>query len=279
MSCLETLQAYGLRSVGIGERLLPKTDITFCEQVVLIGSGMICNVYFATIAIVTGFAFATVLALGKASRTSMLSIPSRGFIYLFRGTPLFIQFFFVYEMFVLLPKTGFEVDLGLFTLSAETRWLTRAWLGAVFVLFLNTSAYTAEIFYGALRTVPKGDTEAADAIGMSPAQKFRRIVWPTMLRLAWPSYTNEAIFLFHASALVFFSSFPAWRQEGDALYYGSYFAENTFNPFIAYPIVGAYFVMGTLGIILLFGVVGKRLNRHVAPEQRTSFRFRPQFIR
>ncbi len=279
MSCFETLQAYGLRAIGIGERLLPKTDITFCEQVVLIGSGMIWNVYFAVVALLTGFAFATILALGKGSRNPLFGVPSRGFIYLFRGTPLFIQFFFVYEMFVLLPKVGFELDLGFAVISAETRWLTRAWLGATFVLFLNTSAYTAEIFHGALRTVPRGDIEAADSIGMSPRRKFRRIVWPTMLRLAWPSYTNEAIFLFHASALVFFSSFPAWRQEGDALYYGSYFAENTFNPFIAYPIVGAYFVLGTLVIILLFGAVGTRLNRHVAPEQRSTFRFRPQFIR
>ena len=49
MSCFETLQAYGLRSIGIGERLLPKSDITFCEQVVLIGSGMIWNIYFGAL--------------------------------------------------------------------------------------------------------------------------------------------------------------------------------------------------------------------------------------
>ena len=275
MSCVETLYAYGLRAIGIGERLLPKTDITFCEQVVLIGSGMIWNFYFATLALLFGFAFATLLALGKASGNWF----ARGFVYLFRGTPLFLQFFFVYECFVLLPKVGIDINLGFVVIEAETRWLTRAWLGALFVLILNTSAYTAEIFYGALRSVPKGDVEAADAIGMSGRQKFRRVVWPTMLRLAWPSYTNEAIFLYHTTALIFFSSFPAWRQQGDALYYGAYFAENTFNPFIAYPIVGAYFVAGTVGIILMFGFVNGRLNRHVAPEARAKFRFRPQLMR
>ena len=279
MSCMETLQAYGLRAIGIGERLLPKSDITFCEQVVLIGSGMMWNFYFATLALVFGFVFATFLALGKASANPLLQRPSRAFIYLFRGTPLFLQFFFVYEIFVLLPKVGVEIDLGFAAIKAETRWLTRAWLGALFVLILNTTAYSAEIFYGALRAVPKGDLEAADSVGMTPRQKFRRVAWPTMLRLAWPSYTNEAIFLYHATALVYFSSFPAWRQQGDALYYGAYFAENTFNPFIAYPIVGAYFVAGTVGIILMFGFVSSILNRHVAPEARTRFRFRPQFIR
>ena len=41
MSCWDSLHAYGLRSIGIGERLLPRTDITLCDQIVLIGSGMI----------------------------------------------------------------------------------------------------------------------------------------------------------------------------------------------------------------------------------------------
>lgn len=279
MSCVETLQDYGLRAIGLGERLLPKSDITLCEQFILIGSGMIWNVYYAALAVASGFLFATVLAVGKASRKRLLRWPAAWFIYIFRGTPLFIQFFFAYELFVQLPKVGFEVDLGIAVLGAETRWLTRAWFGALFVLFLNTSAYSAEIFYGALRAVPKGDVEAADAIGMSAGQKFRRVVWPTMLRLAWPSYTNEAIFLYHATALVFFSSFPAWRQQGDALYYANYFAEQTFNPFVAYPIAAFYFVLGTVVIIAVFGAVNRQLNQHLAPDNRRPLKIRLQFIR
>ena len=279
MSCAQTVADYALRSIGIGERLLPRSEITLCDQVVLIGSGMLWNVYFATFAIVLGFCFATVLAVGKSSRNPWLSAPSRGFIYLFRGTPLFIQFFFVYELFVLLPKVGVEIPLGVTVLSVDSSFLTRAWAGALFVLFLNTSAYSAQIFWGALMAVPKGDIEAAASIGLGGWKRFRRIVWPTMLRLAWPSYTNEAIFLFHATTLVFFSSFPAWRQQGDALYYANYFAEKTFNPFVAYPIVGAYFILGTVGIILVFGRINAYLNRHLAPAQRARVRFRPQYIR
>jgi polar amino acid transport system permease protein len=279
MSCAETFSAYALRAIGIGERLLPRADITLCEQMVLIGSGMIWNVYFATLSILLGFCFATALALGKASRNPWASVPSAGFVYLFRGTPLFIQFFFVYECFVLLPRVGFEIELGLVTIDASTQWLTRAWAGALFVLFLNTSAYSAQIFYGALLAVPKGDIEAAASIGLSGWRRFRRIVWPTMLRLAWPSYTNEAIFLYHATTLVFFSSFPAWQQQGDALYYANYFAEKTFNPFVAYPIVGAYFVLGTIGIIFVFGRVNGFLNRHLASGERVRFRLRPQYLR
>ncbi len=279
MTCAQTLSDYGLRALGYGERLLPKGEITLCEQVVLIGSGLIWNVYFAVLAVLLGFVFATVLAVGKASQNAFFRVPAASFVYLFRGTPLFIQFFFTYELFVLLPKVTWDIDLGVTSFVIESRWLTRSWLGALFVLFLNTSAYSAEIFYGALRAVPKGEIEAAAAIGMSPAKRFRRIVWPTMLRLAWPSYTNEAIFLFHASALVYFSSFPAWRQKGDALYYANYFAEKTFNPFVAYPIAAAYFVMFTLLIIWMSSRVNRRLNRHLAPEVRQKIKIRPNLIR
>jgi len=164
----------------------------------------------------------------------------------------------------LIPKLGFDLNLGFVGITVQTRWLTKAWLGALIVLFLNTSAYSAQIFYGALLSVPKGDIEAADAIGMTPMRKFRRVVWPSMLRLSWASYTNEVIFMFHATALVYFSSFPAWGQKGGALYYANYFADKTFNPFVPYPIIALYFVSFTLMLSLAFGWVNKRLNRHIA---------------
>lgn len=279
MSCLDTIQAYGLRSIGIGERALPQGDVTLCEQVVLIGSGMIWNVYFGVLALGFGFFFAVALALGKASPRRVLRKPAEWFIFLFRGSPLFIQFFMAYEAFVMLPRLGYEFELFGIAVEAETRWFARAWLGALIVLFCNTSAYAAEIFYGALRSVPKGDLEAAEAYGLSGWKKFRRITFPTTMRLAWPSYTNEAIFLFHATALVFFSSFPAIQQRGDALYYASYFADRTFNPFIPYPIVAAYFIVLTLLVIALFGAINRRLNRHLPQDRQQKLRIRPTLIR
>ena len=279
MGCLATLSDYGLRAIGLGERLLPKADISLCEQFVLIGSGLIWNIYFGVLAVGLGFGFSILLALGRASQQGLARRLSGGFIFLFRGSPLFIQFFFAYEAFVLLPKIGIELDLGLFVLSAETRWLTKAWAGALLVLFCNTSAYTAEIFHGALKAVPSGDMEAARAYGMSGWQRFRHILFPSMMRLAWPAYTNEVIFLFHATTLVFFSGFPAWRQSGDALYYASYFADKTFNPFIPYPIVAFYFILLTLVIIGLFGLAGRWLNRHLPQHARPRYRFRLNLLR
>lgn len=275
MSCIETIQAYGLRSIGIGENLLPKTDFTLCQQFTLIGSGLIWNIYFGALALFAGFFLANALALAKTARSPWLRKPADWFVFVFRGSPLFIQFFLAYETLVLLPRAGIEI-LGF---TAQTSWLTKAWAGALIVLFLNTAAYAGEIFYGALRAIPKGDLEAADAYGLSGWARFRRIQWPTMLRLGWPAYTNEAIFLFHATTLVFFSSFPAFGQKGDALYYANYFADKTFNPFIPYPIVGFYFVLLTLLVTFVFGRINRYLNRYVPQNQRSRIRLRPALFR
>jgi len=268
MSCFETIGAYGFRALGYGERLLPRSDFTLCEQFVLIGSGLMWNIYFGVLAIITGFAFANALAVAKNSPRPWLRRPANGFIFVFRGSPLFIQFFFAYFLFLSLKSVSPIFDP-----------LSAAWLGALIVLFLNTSAYSAEIFYGALRSIPKGDIEAADAYGLSGWHRFRRVIWPTMMRLAWPAYTNEAIFLFHATTLVYFTGFPAWRQKGDALYYASYFADKTFNPFVPYPILAFYFILLTLVIITVFGAINTRLNRHLPQDRRQKIRFRPQMIR
>ena len=275
MSCLEIIGDYAFRSIGIGEKLLPTKDITLCHQFTLIGSGLIWNLYFGVLALMAGFVAANALAVAKASSNPWARLPADWFIYVFRGSPLFIQFFLAYESLVLLPRAGIEV----FGLTIATSWTTKAWAGALLVLFLNTAAYSAEIFYGALRSVPKGDLEAAEAYGITGWNKFRRIQWPTMLRLGWPSYTNEAIFLFHATTVVYFSGFPAFQQKGDALYYANYFADKTFNPFVPYPIVGFYFILLTLTVTWIFGAVNRRLNRHLPQNLKGKIRLRPNIIR
>ena len=268
MSCWEIIADYGLRSIGFGERLLPSSDFTICHQFTLIGSGMIWNIYFGILALASGFLLSIVLALGKASENTLRKNVSGWFIFIFRGSPLFIQFFFAYFAFVNL-KSVFPIVTP----------LTSAWLGALIVLFCNTAAYSGEIFYGALKAIPRGDLEAADAFGLSGWHRFRRIIWPTMLRLGWPAYTNEAIFLFHATTLVYFSAFPTWQQRGDALYYARYFADKTFNPFVPYPILAAYFIVLTLIVIGLFGLINQHLNRHLPVVRRSKLSLRVNLIR
>ncbi|MCP3969125.1 MAG: ABC transporter permease subunit [Rhodobacteraceae bacterium] len=267
MSCWATVQAYGLRSVGIGDRLLPKDDFSLCQQFTLIGSGLIWNIYFGVLALAIGFFIANAVALAKASPNPWVRKPAEWFVLVFRGSPLFIQFFLAYFIFLRIKQAG------------ALPWLTSAQAGALIVLVLNTAAYSGEIFFGALRSVPRGEVEAADAYGFTGWKRFRKVIWPTTMRLAWPAYTNEAIFLFHATTLVFFSGFPTWKQQGDALYYARYFADKTFNPFVPYPIVAFYFILVTLTLISGFGLVNRRLNQHLPQERRKKMRIRPNLIR
>jgi polar amino acid transport system permease protein len=104
MSCVQIIQDYALRSIGIGERLLPKTDFTLCHQVTLIGSGMLWNIYFGVLALLAGFFLANALAVAKNSNTRWLRKPAEWFIFVFRGSPLFVQFFFGYFLFLSLKK-------------------------------------------------------------------------------------------------------------------------------------------------------------------------------
>jgi polar amino acid transport system permease protein len=147
---------------------------------------------------------------------------------------------------------------------------------------LGRLAYTDVPLTGWSWNEPNLPKISQDLTSLSPQPgwtRFRRIIWPTMLRLAWPAYTNEAIFLFHATTLVFFSAFPSWKQKGDALYYASYFADKTFNPFVPYPILAMYFIILTLIVISIFGFINKLLNQHLPQNKRQKIKLRPRLIR
>ncbi len=90
---------------------------------------------------------------------------------------------------------------------------------------------------------------------------------------------NQVIAVFCQDSFLFFSGFPAIQQRGDALYYANYFADKTFNPFIPYPILAGYFILLTLVVIGVFGLVNTRLNRHLPQDARKKIKIRPQIIR
>ena len=87
------------------ERLLPRNEFTLCHQFTLIGSGMIWNIYFGVLALLSGFFFATLLALGKMSTNPIFRRSAEWTIFIFRGSPLFIQFFFAYFLFLSLKQS------------------------------------------------------------------------------------------------------------------------------------------------------------------------------
>src|SRR5690606_26360586 len=103
-------------------------------------------------------------------RHPVLAALARGYVFVFRGTPLLVQIFLIY--FGLGQFRAFWESIGLWVLLREAYWC------AVLALALNTAAYTAEILRGGIQSIPWGQIEAARACGMSRLLTLRRIVAP-----------------------------------------------------------------------------------------------------
>lgn len=101
-----------------------------------------------------------------------------GYVELLRGTPLMLQLFVLY---FLLPEIGIRIE---------------AFYAAIAGLAINYSAYEAEIYRAGLQAIPRGQMEAALALGMSPGLALRRIIVPQAVRIVVPPVTNDFIALF-----------------------------------------------------------------------------------
>ena len=241
----------------------------FLDDLAIMAPAVLFNIYFAAASIPIGFALAIFLALGKASPNPLLNRLSRGYIYAFRGSPLFIQFFMFYSL-------ALSLNMSVWRPMGISGFVLHPLFIGPFVLVLNTAAYTAEIFYGALRAVPRGAIEAARAYGMSRSQQFRRVVWPNLIRLAWPAYTNEVVFLFHATAIVYFA-LPVVGAQRELMSTAKNLFERDFNAFLHFPVAALYFLAVSLVIFFVFGLIYSRLMRHLPAPPR--LRFAPKWFR
>lgn len=241
----------------------------FFNDLAIMAPAVMFNIYFAAASIPLGFVLAVFLALGKASRNPLINRLSRGYIYAFRGSPLFIQFFMFYSL-------ALSLNIAIWKPLGISGFVLHPLFMGPLVLVLNTAAYTAEIFYGALRAVPRGAVEAARAYGMSPSQQFRRVVWPNLIRLAWPAYTNEVVFLFHATAIVYFA-LPVIGAQADLMITAKTLFERDYNAFLHFSVAALYFLAVSLVVFFLFGLIYRRLMRHLPAQP--GLRFAPKWMR
>ena len=140
-----------------------------------------------------GFVLAYPICRMRMSRNVLLSLPARGHVAFFRGTPLLCQLYLVYY------GAG---ELRPLLTSAGLWWFFRdAFYCCIFTFTLNTAAYQAEILRGALLAVPKGQAEAARALGLSPLRVAWHVVWPQAILVTLRPLGNELIGIIKASAL------------------------------------------------------------------------------
>ncbi len=187
-------------------------------------------------ALVLGFAVGLPVSLIRVYGGKWLQRLMIGYITLFRGTPLLVQLFVVYYG---LP------DLGL-TLSRMT--------AAYLTLGLNSGAYQAEYFRGALQAVARGQMTAARAIGMNRLKAVRHIILPQALRLVIPAWSNEMIAMIKYTAVVFLIAVPDLMGQAKIL------SSRYFMPIQTYiGVAGIYLILvGIASLILRF--VSKKLE-------------------
>lgn len=132
------------------------------------------------------------LALMRLSKILPLNWLARIYVSFFRGTPLLVQLFLVYYG---LAQFDAVRSSSLWPYLRDPFWCT------VLTMTLHTAAYIAEILRGALQSIPKGEIEAARALGMSRGKALFYIMLPRAARIGLPAYSNEVILMLKASAL------------------------------------------------------------------------------
>jgi polar amino acid transport system permease protein len=147
--------------------------------------GAVRTVYLAVISQALGVVLGLVLALWRRSRRLPLRVFASGYIWLVRGTPLLVQAVLVYDGITALGLYSFQT-LNLWVLSVPG--VVQA---GIITLALNEGAYMAEIMRAAIDSVDKGQTEAAESLGMRRRQAMRHVVLPQAMRVVIPPLGNE----------------------------------------------------------------------------------------
>ena len=157
--------------------------------------GVWVTIFFSVIAITLAMILALLGALGRISKNPIAYGVSGFYTSFFRGTPLIVQLFLWY---LALP----QLALGLLPPEYAAWFVWPAAVAGVVGIAFNYGAYMTEIFRSGIEAVPHGQTEAAEALGMSYRQRMWRIVLPQAARIVIPPTGNEFIAMIKDTALI-----------------------------------------------------------------------------
>ncbi len=149
--------------------------------------GLLLTLVISTVGIVLSFPIGVLLALGRQSRLPIIKTLSVFYIELIRGVPLITVLFMASVILPLFFPEGINFDK-----------LVRALIGITFF----EAAYIAENIRGGLQAIPKGQYEAADALGLGYWQKMRLVILPQAIKVAIPNLVGSFISLFKDTSLV-----------------------------------------------------------------------------
>ncbi|MFH6875963.1 amino acid ABC transporter permease [Corynebacterium sp. HFH0082] len=155
------------------------------------------TIALTVLAMLIGIVGGAIVAVLRMSDNPVLSTVAWFYLWVFRGTPVYVQLVF----WGLLGTIYSTIDLGVAEVDLSTV-LSNTFVLAFVGLGLNESAYMAEIVRAGIQAVPEGQTEASKALGMSWWQTVRRTILPQAMRIIIPPTGNEFISLLKTTSLV-----------------------------------------------------------------------------
>ena len=201
----------------------------------LIAQGAAMTLLLIAVTTVAGTALSILLAAARRSRFVLLRRAIAVYVELIRNTPFLVQLFFIYFG---LPAIGVRLD---------------PIVSAMLAMTLNMAAYTTEIVGAGLDAVPRGQSEAAFALGLRPRQVFVRIVLPQALKVIFPALTSQIVIMMLESAVVSQIAVRELTYEADML------QARTFRAFETYFVVTMVYLVLSIGLRRLLVAGGKRV--------------------
>ncbi|MGE0217905.1 amino acid ABC transporter permease [Mycolicibacterium sp.] len=181
-------------------------------------TGLLRTIELTVIAMVAGIVLGSVLAVMRLSRMPLISGCAWLYIWLFRGTPLLVQIIFWFNLALLIDEVSLGVPFGPQFVSVNTNELISPLTASIIALSLCEAAYMAEIIRGGLQSIDAGQSEASRAIGLTPAQTLRYVIYPQAMRVIIPPTGNEVIGMLKTTSLVSVIALPELLYSAQLIY-------------------------------------------------------------
>ena len=164
--------------------------------------GLALTLWLTATVMICGYLLGTVLAAMRLARNAVLRSVSFTYVWLIRSIPPLVLLLFWYELASLYPRLSVGVPFGPEFASVRTAHLFTGVVAAFVALTLDVAAFSAEIIRGGLLSVPAGQTEAAQALGLGRWRIFRRVVLPQAMPAIVPASGNMLISMLKATSIV-----------------------------------------------------------------------------
>lgn len=177
-------------------------DIPYYVISPIILQGLVGTIVLAVVAQVSAVIIGVVIALMRISKNPVAQAFAAGYTWLFRGLPVLLQILLWYNLALIFPRLEIGIPFtDISFIDVSTNDVMTTFVAAFLGLALNESAYMAEIVRAGLKSVDRGQIEAAQSIGETPMQRMSRIVLPQAMRVIIPPTGNDFINMLKGTAM------------------------------------------------------------------------------